>query len=121
MVVCSLLDPPSVTGSNSRITVNQTDSVSFSCLAHGIPTPSLQWISSLDPSQILQNDSGILNISFTSNLTYNMSILEIRDAYRSQHEATYTCIAENGVPNFISTNESVSIELIVQGTKTRYV
>lgn len=38
------------------------------------------------------------------------------EAYRSVHEANYSCIAENGVTNFISTPEFASIELIVQGT-----
>lgn len=116
MVLC-LSDPPSVTASDSVIVVNQTDPASFSCLAYGIPAPSLTWFSSIDPSRTIQNEAGVLSISFTSNLTVNMSTLAISEAYRSEHEANYTCIAENGVPNFISTPESATVELIVQGMK----
>lgn len=102
--------------SDDRITINQTDPVSFSCQAYGIPSPLLRWVSSKNLLQTIQEEPGVLTISFSSNLTVTISTLEIMEAYRSVHEANYSCIAENGVTNFISTPEFASIELIVQGT-----
>lgn len=113
-------DPPSVTVSNAIITVNQTNSVSFSCEAFGIPPPQLQWLSSKDNSQPLQ-DTDVLSIQFDSfkngsNFVLINSTLQIDSAARSDHEANFTCMGENGVDNYIMSPEFATTELIVQGT-----
>ena len=52
-----------------------------------------------------------------SNLQIQTSILTISVTNRTLHEANYTCMAVNGVENFIGTPEKPNTELIVQGIK----
>lgn len=115
----SIPDPPSVTVNTAKVTVNQTFSASFSCQGFGIPPPSLQWISSITNS-VVQHEEGTVNIIMSSFI--NGSDLEIRTSQlvfnstvRSQHEANYTCRAQNGIENFISSSPEAVVELIVQG------
>ena len=115
----SVPDPPSVTVNTAKVTVNQTFPASFSCEAFGRPPPSLQWISSITNSAV-QPEQGSVNIIMNSFI--NGSDLEIRTSslvfnstVRSQHEANYTCRAQNGIQNYISSSSEAAVELIVQG------
>lgn len=116
-------DPPSVSVSEETVTTNQTDPVSFSCEAFGIPRPQLHWLSSKSPSQMLEEDPGLLSISFSSftndsGMVISTSVVFINMSTRSDHEANYTCVAENGVDNYISTPETATTQLFVQGIMT---
>ena len=112
-------DPPSVSVSSTKVTVNQTFPASFSCEAFGIPPPTLQWFSSLSNTSI-QHQEGVLTITMGSHV--NGSGLEIRTSKlsfnftsRDSNEANYTCRAQNGIQNFIGTPQQATVELIVQG------
>ena len=115
----SIPDPPSVAVNVTKVTVNQSFPASFSCEAFGIPPPSLQWISSITNSAV-QHMEGTVNIIMNS--FFNGSDLEIRTSQlvfnstvRSPDEANYTCRAQNGIPNYISSSPEAVVELIVQG------
>ena len=115
----SVPDSPSVTVNTAKVTVNQSFPASFSCETFGIPLPSLQWISSITNTAV-QPDEGSVNIitnSFIngSDLEMRTSRLVFNSTERSQHEANYTCRAQNGIQNYISSSSEAAVELIVQG------
>jgi hypothetical protein len=111
--------PPDVSVTPTSITVNETDTVSFYCTVFGIPPPNIVWINAADMNQQLSDHiDNSLVIVYTSSYhpsgtPFNTSNLTIISANK-QHETNYTCIAANGVPNFINTPTNGSVSLTVQ-------
>ncbi len=111
-------DPPS-TNAVAMVTVNQTDPASFNCFSFGIPPPTISWYSSHAPDTPIVT-SEVITVEYSnyvndSSLQIQTSMLSISQTSRSLHEANYTCVATNGVENFIGTSEQAITELIVQG------
>ena len=71
------LDPANITHISGNQTVNETDVVTLSCSAEGIPTPSITW------TRVSDNSSVIFQATITGK----------------QDEGGYKCTADNGIGN----------------------
>jgi len=112
-VVPSILMPPV----NFTYFVNETDPVTFTCSATGIPPPEITWMKNgvpftntrvtlSDPTmpELYSTDGG--NINFVSR---NLTLDNTMDA----DSGTYTCVASNG--NAVTLNVTQDFELFVNG------
>ena len=101
-------------------TVNETDPVTFTCSATGIPPPEITWmrngvvldesidsrISLSDPSDPETVPTAGGNISFVSR---SLTISNTRD----NDSGTYTCVASNG--NAVTPSVTQNFNLFVNG------
>lgn len=97
--------------------VNQTYPANLTCQSFGIPPPTLQWYSNTFP--VVDTDS--INVATSTyinatGLLIVVSELNISVTSRAEHESNYTCVAVNGIMNYISSRQNATTELLVQGT-----
>ena len=107
-------------------TVNETDPVTFTCSATGIPPPVITWMRNgvtldrnvdsrislsnpSDPEPVLIPGGNISSVSRT--LTISIT--------RDNDSDAYTCVASNG--NSMTPNVTQNFELVVQGRLLVYV
>ena len=110
-------DPPSTSVTTTQVIVNQTYPANLTCQSFGIPPPNLQWYSNTVP--VVNTDSINVTIGAYINATgllIVVSELNINITNRAKHEANYTCVAHNGIMNYISSRQNATTELLVQGT-----
>ena len=107
-------------------TVNETDPVTFTCSATGIPPPEITWIrngvvlnESIDSRISLSNPSDPVPVPTAggniSSVSRTLTISNTRD----NDSDTYTCVAANG--NAVTPSVTQNFELVVQGRLLVYV
>ena len=98
-------------------TVNETDPVTFTCSATGIPPPEITWmrngvilnesvdsrISLSDPETVPTGGGNIISVSHTLNISTT----------RDNDSGPYTCVASNG--NAVTPNVTQDFRLFVNG------
>ena len=94
--------------------MNQTDNLTFTCVAFGIPTPDIMWSRASDPSNFFMNETD--SIAITKVVSgYNItSTFTIYDAKRTDMDM-YICTGNNNITNVINSTEATSVSLFVQG------
>lgn len=85
-------DPPEITLKPNSQQVRHGGSVSFYCAARGDPSPQLFWRK--NEKRISENVSRYQMTNFTGN---GLTLLKIDPVRINRDNATYECIAENGV------------------------
>ena len=115
-VVPSILMPPV----NFTYTVNETDSVIFTCSATGIPPPEITWMrngilldDNVDPRISLSNPSDPQAFPTTGGDIYSVSRNLTISNTRDNDSDTYTCVASNG--NARTPSVTRDFELFVNG------
>lgn len=107
-VLLHTADPPNVTATPLVIVVNSSSAtVTFTCETFGIPLPNITWIKERGNTNV-----GVVQQTVTGNMV--TSTLFISDP-RDTDESNYTCSADNGVTNVLSTPENATVQLYVQG------
>ena len=98
-------------------TVNETDPVTFTCLATGIQPPNITWMrngvvldESVDSRISLSNPSDPETISTAGGNISSVSRSLILSNTRDNDSDTYTCVASNAAANVTQ-----DFDLVVQG------
>ena len=98
--------------SNFTYTVNETDPVTFTCSATGIPPPEITWIRNGVPfsnTRVTLSNPTMPELYSTDGVSRNLTLANTVDA----DSGTYTCVASNG--NAVTPNDTQDFELFVNG------
>ena len=106
-------------------TVNETDPVTFTCSATGIPPPEITWMRNgavFDESntRVTLSDPSVPELYSTNEgyvflVSHNLTLDNTMDA----DTGTYTCVASNG--NVMNQTDMQSFELTVKGEVSLFV
>ena len=116
MVALFSTDPANITESPANLTINQSFSAQFSCIAFGNPIPQIVWSRDED-SDLSDNVEDTINVNtiIDDEEFIITSILQINSTNRSHDAGMYYCTAVNNVPNNINADNIQITELVVQG------
>ena len=84
-------ESPEILNAFDRVTIHEGESLTISCVARGVPTPSIQWF---------LKDSPVSSQYLTSIETANSEFRETRVIIKHStkgHEGVYQCVAKNNV------------------------
>ena len=108
-------DPPNVTVTPAKLTVNVTFPATVTCTVFAIPLPSITWIRDRDGSEVVsEGGMGRVVINQTDSGDTRTSVLHFNDTLKLD-ESNYTCVAVNNITNVINTPENDTVNLIIQG------
>ncbi|XP_065213567.1 tyrosine-protein phosphatase Lar isoform X3 [Planococcus citri] len=99
-----LTHPPEITLKPNSQQVRNGASVSFYCAARGDPSPTLYW--KKNGKRISENISRYQMTNFTGN---GLSLLRIDPTRAVRDNATYECVAENGVGDAVSAEAKLTV------------
>ena len=95
-------------------TVNESDSVTFECIATGIPAPNIYFnftsITSRVQVSVLSSPIEVTRLS-DGEMVYQVTQTAVITSTVDSDSGVYECIATNDIPGM----DSVQFELIVQG------
>ena len=101
-------------------TVNETDPVTFTCSATGIPPPEITWMrngvvlnESVDSRISLSNPSDPETVPTAGGNIFSVSRTLTISNTRDNDSDTYTCVASNG--NTMTPSVTQNFELFVNG------
>ena len=92
--------------------VRSTGSVVFYCAARGDPNPSLYWRK--NGKRLSESHSRYQMTNFTN---LGVSLLRIESVRNGRDNATYECIAENGVGDAVNAEANLTV---YEGRQIRY-
>ncbi|KAK7590305.1 hypothetical protein V9T40_001918 [Parthenolecanium corni] len=97
-------DPPEITLKPKSQQVLNGSVVAFYCAARGDPNPSLYWRK--NGKRVSENASRYKLMNFTQP---GISLLKIEPVRLQRDNATYECIAENGVGDPVSVEATLTV------------
>ena len=117
--LCSVVPNITFPPDGQLYTVNETDPVTFTCSATGIPPPEITWIrsgvvldESVDSRISLSDPSDPETVSTAGGNIFSVSRNLTLDNTRDNDSDTYTCVASNAAANVTQ-----DFDLVVQGEK----
>ena len=97
--------PPEITEQPNNSTVTTPGMVQFSCLATGVPRPTIEWYyeySISDGNRLMNNNNNVMIVEENMGTRELLSTLTLTTTTHPDDSGDYTCRAVNIVDDYIS-------------------
>ncbi|XP_039755971.1 tyrosine-protein phosphatase Lar isoform X2 [Pararge aegeria] len=102
-------DPPEITIRPRNLQVRANGIAAFYCAARGDPIPNIQWRKNGKRVSSMQSRYQVSGMESAAGLNANGAVLRIEPVRAQRDDATYECVAENGVGDAVTAVATLTV------------
>ncbi|XP_049874528.1 tyrosine-protein phosphatase Lar isoform X3 [Pectinophora gossypiella] len=102
-------DPPEITIRPRNLQVRANGIAAFYCAARGDPIPNIQWRKNGKRVSSMQSRYQVSGMESAAGLGANGAVLRIEPVRAQRDDATYECVAENGVGDAVTAVATLTV------------
>ncbi|KPI91773.1 Tyrosine-protein phosphatase Lar [Papilio xuthus] len=112
-------DPPEITIRPQNLQVRVNGIAAFFCAARGDPIPNIQWRKNGKRVSSMQSRYQVSGMDAAAGPGANGAVLRIEPVRATRDDATYECMAENGVGDAVTAIATLTV-FEISATSYRY-
>ncbi|KAL0872159.1 hypothetical protein ABMA27_004568, partial [Loxostege sticticalis] len=102
-------DPPEITIRPRNLQVRANGIAAFYCAARGDPIPNIQWRKNGKRVSSMQSRYQVFGMDSAAGPRANGAVLRIEPVRAQRDDATYECVAENGVGDAVTAVATLTV------------